>query len=232
MEITTRVPSFRSSFDGQVMYCFSCQTSFRNFQSFLNISVLPSCAGFVNSAPGLDSTTFNVPADMHPLKTASHKKKGCWQRFLFVKTGRTGRNRTRNPRFWRPVLCQLSYCPALYKFLPCLLMIRVFPAVRTELLQFESVRMITTIFGRCVITILALFTSKDNYFSHDIPYSKISPTTPAPMVRPPSRIAKRRPCSIAIGVISSTLTSTWSPGITISTPSGRVREPVTSVVRK
>src|SRR5687768_4014905 len=27
------------------------------------------------------------------------------------KTGRTGGNRTPNPRFWRPVLCQLSYCP-------------------------------------------------------------------------------------------------------------------------
>src|SRR5260221_13561461 len=25
--------------------------------------------------------------------------------------GRTGGNRTPNPRFWRPVLCQLSYCP-------------------------------------------------------------------------------------------------------------------------
>src|SRR5205823_10642357 len=28
-------------------------------------------------------------------------------------TGRTGGNRTPNPRFWRPVLCQLSYCPSL-----------------------------------------------------------------------------------------------------------------------
>jgi hypothetical protein len=28
-----------------------------------------------------------------------------------AKDGRTGGNRTPNPRFWRPVLCQLSYCP-------------------------------------------------------------------------------------------------------------------------
>ena len=28
-----------------------------------------------------------------------------------VDSGRTGGNRTPNPRFWRPVLCQLSYCP-------------------------------------------------------------------------------------------------------------------------
>ena len=38
--------------------------------------------------------------------------------------------------------------------------------------------------------------------------------------------------SIAIGVISSTSISTLSPGIHISTPSGRVITPVTSVVLK
>ena len=32
-------------------------------------------------------------------------------------------------------------------------------------------------------------------------YFVISPTTPAPTVRPPSRIAKRRPWSIAIGAM-------------------------------
>ena len=41
-------------------------------------------------------------------------------------------------------------------------------------------------------------------------------TTPAPTVRPPSRIAKRRPSSIAIGAISFTVIYTLSPGITIS----------------
>ena len=45
-------------------------------------------------------------------------------------------------------------------------------------------------------------------------------TTPAPTVRPPSRIAKRRPSSIAIGVISVTTILMLSPGITISMPSG------------
>src|SRR5690606_4801893 len=57
-------------------------------------------------------------------------------------------------------------------------------------------------------------------------------TTPAPTVRPPSRIANRNPSSIAIGLINSTDNSTLSPGITISTPSGNVTIPVTSVVRK
>src|SRR6266542_3743423 len=52
------------------------------------------------------------------------------------------------------------------------------------------------------------------------PYSTISATTPAPTVRPPSRIANRSSFSIATGVISSIDIWMLSPGITISTPSG------------
>ncbi len=63
-------------------------------------------------------------------------------------------------------------------------------------------------------------------------YFRILATTPAPTVRPPSRMAKRRPSSIAIGTSSSTCIVTLSPGITISVPSGNLTEPVTSVVRK
>ena len=63
-------------------------------------------------------------------------------------------------------------------------------------------------------------------------YSMILVTTPAPTVRPPSRIANRKPSSIAISDISSPVTVTLSPGITISTPSGSTTSPVTSVVRK
>ena len=63
-------------------------------------------------------------------------------------------------------------------------------------------------------------------------YAVTLATTPAPTVRPPSRIAKRRPGSIAIGWINSTDISTLSPGITISTPSFNWIAPVTSVVRK
>src|SRR5690606_38682292 len=43
-------------------------------------------------------------------------------------------------------------------------------------------------------------------------YLMILETTPAPTVRPPSRIAKRRPSSIAIGLISVTTIFTLSPG--------------------
>src|SRR4029079_17347516 len=51
-------------------------------------------------------------------------------------------------------------------------------------------------------------------------YLVMSATTPAPTVRPPSRIAKRRPESMAIGAISFTPRLTLSPGITLSVPSG------------
>jgi hypothetical protein len=57
-------------------------------------------------------------------------------------------------------------------------------------------------------------------------------TRPAPTVRPPSRMAKRRPSSMAMGWMSSTDISVLSPGMTISVPSGRCTTPVTSVVRK
>src|SRR2546429_452301 len=53
----------------------------------------------------------------------------------------------------------------------------------------------------------------------------MSATTPAPTVRPPSRIANRSSFSIAIGVISSTTISTLSPGITIPRPPGRPHPP-------
>src|SRR5690606_15012638 len=45
-------------------------------------------------------------------------------------------------------------------------------------------------------------------------YLVILETTPAPTVRPPSRIAKRRPSSIATGLIRVTAIFTLSPGIT------------------
>ena len=63
-------------------------------------------------------------------------------------------------------------------------------------------------------------------------HSRILVTTPEPTVRPPSRIAKRRPCSRAMGVIRVISMSMLSPGMTISVPSGSLMLPVTSVVRK
>jgi hypothetical protein len=64
------------------------------------------------------------------------------------------------------------------------------------------------------------------------PYATTSATRPAPIVRPPSRIAKRCPFSIATGFCNSISTETLSPGMTISTPCAKVNVPVTSLVRK
>ena len=72
----------------------------------------------------------------------------------------------------------------------------------------------------------------DTQFISSYNYSMIVATRPDPTVRPPSRIANVRPCSIAIGWISSIVISTLSPGMHISVPSGRLITPVISVVLK
>ena len=72
----------------------------------------------------------------------------------------------------------------------------------------------------------------DTQFISSYDYSMIVATRPEPTVRPPSRIANVRPCSIAIGWMSSIVISTLSPGMHISVPSGRLQTPVTSVVLK
>src|SRR4051812_8123096 len=87
------------------------------------------------------------------------------------------------------------------------------------------------------LVVVSLELDADLLLSHrgylvPFPYLRILVTTPAPTVRPPSRTAKRRPSSMAIGWISSTPNWVLSPGMTISWPSGSVIEPVTSVVRK
>ena len=74
--------------------------------------------------------------------------------------------------------------------------------------------------------------SCDNKSIFRLYYSMIVATRPDPTVRPPSRIANVRPCSIAIGWMSSIVISTLSPGMHISVPSGRLQTPVTSVVLK
>ena len=79
--------------------------------------------------------------------------------------------------------------------------------------------------------IVCLEANADFLLRHSITYSIILVTTPAPTVRPPSRMANFEPCSNATGTINSTVRFTLSPGITISTPSGKVMSPVTSIVR-
>src|SRR5439155_7998353 len=59
---------------------------------------------------------------------------------------------------------------------------------------------------------------------HLVSYLSILVTRPAPTVRPPSRMANRRPSSMAMGAMSSTSISVLSPGMTISTPSASLME--------
>ena len=60
----------------------------------------------------------------------------------------------------------------------------------------------------------------------------MSVTVPAPTVRPPSRMAKRSPFSMAMGLMSWIVSEVLSPGMTISAPADNSAVPVMSVVRK
>ena len=118
-------------------------------------------------------------------------------------------------------------------FLFCLFMNCMRLAKPAVLLKLKFFRFGAFVFG-CGIIFPFAFRAREVHihFHRDTPYSIISLTTPAPTVRPPSRTANRSSFSIAIGVINSAVMVTLSPGMTISTPSGKVRIPVTSVVRK
>jgi hypothetical protein len=145
--------------------------------------------------------------DGEPEHEAAHKDNrpcfvnpdsGKHRQFSRFGVGRSGGTRTPSPRFWRPMLYQLSYTPT-----SCgKLQVQPQPSKGGDCLR------------------------------PNLSYSTMLATTPAPTVRPPSRIAKRRPSSIAIGAIRFTTMAMLSPGITISVPSGSSTVPVTSVVRK
>ena len=128
-------------------------------------------------------------------------------------------------------------------------------AAIAELFKLKPSRRVLFVLGRRVVALFALSALQNNVISWHInlvglwlsdfgfrkpktkylkplTYKTTSETVPAPTVRPPSRIAKRSPFSIAIGAISSISIAMLSPGITISTPAGRCATPVTSVVLK
>src|SRR3954464_5818658 len=125
---------------------------------------------------------------------------------------------------------------------------RVLAALPAKLGALEPVRRGLLVLGGRVVLVFAIGALQRNDLSgHDCLYPSnccgggpkpaasylmISLMVPAPTVLPPSRMAKRSPFSIATGVISSMVSATLSPGITISVPSGNSATPVTSVVRK
>jgi hypothetical protein len=118
------------------------------------------------------------------------------------------------------------------------------PTARTVLREFESSRVVSFVLRAGVVTLLAFRTRQgDDHpcclpshtcsissMDRQVRYSRILVITPAPTVRPPSRMANCDPSSRATGTINSTLMFTLSPGITISTPSGKSTDPVTSIV--
>src|SRR5262249_16645516 len=124
---------------------------------------------------------------------------------------------------------------------------RVLPATLAKLLHLDPVRSCLPVFRGRVVALLAITAlNRNNFSGHKTQllaclcsagpgprhYLTISEIVPAPTVGPPSRIANRKPFSIATGVISSITRLTLSPGITISVPAGNSATPVTSVVRK
>src|SRR5688500_13805632 len=119
-----------------------------------------------------------------------------------------------------------SALPLLGFFVRCVLL-----APAAGLFQLHAVRVRATVLRRRVVPALARGgAERDDLAGHR--YCRLSVTTPAPTVRPPSRMAKRSSRSMATGMISSIDIVTLSPGITISVPGGIVHTPVTSVVRK
>ena len=149
--------------------------------------------------------------------------------------GRPGGIRTPNTRIWSPMLYHSSYWPANSDLLGFLVRC-MFTTKSAIFIELQLIWCRSLIFCRRIISVFAFSTRKGNNNSHLknslSNYSIISLTTPAPTVRPPSRTANRTSFSMAIGVISCASIVTLSPGITISTPSGNVNTPVTSVVRK
>ena len=145
------------------------------------------------------------------------------------------------------MLYQLSYWPlsgrtAVRPYLFRFAVRCMFPTARTKLAELKTVRVVPSILFCSVISLFAVIALEGNdranvfllgchSYLPTFSYSKIFVTTPAPTVRPPSRMANLEPCSSATGTINSTVRLTSSPGMTISTPSGRVMLPVTSIVR-
>ncbi len=123
--------------------------------------------------------------------------------------------------------------------LPALSVGSVHAAAWAILVQLQPLGVVPPVLAGVVGPLPALGAAKvyeysGSRFSCHVPtlcYFSILMNTPEPIVRPPSRTAKRSCSSIATGDVSLMFISMLSPGITISTPSGRAISPVTSVVR-
>src|ERR1035437_101517 len=109
----------------------------------------------------------------------------------------------------------------------------VLPAVPAELLHFQAFGGGLLVLGRRVVPVLALRALERNDVARhgSNSYLMISVTVPAPTVRPPSRIAKRKPLSMATGGINSTGNPTLPPARPSSNSFLNISTPVTTVLR-
>src|SRR6056297_760282 len=79
---------------------------------------------------------------------------------LAIANGRSGGTRTPNPRFWRPMLCQIELLTLLH-----LAMNSMLAFGRAELLHLQSPRDGALVLGRRIIALFALRTFKSNQIS-------------------------------------------------------------------
>ena len=110
--------TFRASVRTSTKYCFICAMRSITDESTLLSEVFPAAkdpsgvSALIKQVLPLSlSWTNQTPHHLHStvsVTTTTHRqnKPADGQ-----KTGRTGGSRTHNRRFWRPMLCQLSYCP-------------------------------------------------------------------------------------------------------------------------
>jgi hypothetical protein len=82
--------------------------------------------------------------------------------------GRAGGTRTPDPRFWRPVLYQLSYSPTRNEgtLLARLLVHGVRPAPATVLLELDAVRIVLLVLVGVIVATLAFLASERDELTH------------------------------------------------------------------
>ena len=102
---TIKVKLIASSRDGQVTFRNSARVSFRYLTMAFSFLFRPLADAFA---------TQPSPSMLGNITRHRHRIGRCLMRHSQQIRGRRGRNRTRNLRFWRPLLCQLSYSPAMY----------------------------------------------------------------------------------------------------------------------
>jgi hypothetical protein len=82
--------------------------------------------------------------------------------------GRAGGARTPDPRFWRPVLYQLSYSPKKHtrRRSARLLVHGVRPAPATVLLELDAVRVVLLVLVGVIVATLAFLASERDELTH------------------------------------------------------------------